>query len=117
MPHCVIDWCDEVVLDCVRSYTLEDDPMRADRTMRNRWDEMAAYLTEFWNQIMVGLAGLIWLLRLEGRITRLEEQIAHDRANAKLVRAENNAMFKEMRDNSTRIFEQLAMLVHNGGGK
>ena len=61
-------------------------------------------LRDFWAIIMAGLAGLVWLVRLEARtfsneteLTRQREQRAEDLCTTATARAETNALLAEIR--------------------
>lgn len=65
---------------------------------------MSELLNEFWALIAAGLAGLVWLVRLEARgisnereIKRLWEQRREDMAAAKEAREATNATLAEIR--------------------
>ena len=74
---------------------------------------MTDTIREFWTMILSAIGFVIWLARLEGKVSaatreieRLEEQMDEDRSDAKDSRRETHEMLREMQRDIKRLLER-----------
>ena len=78
----------------------------------------ADVVREFWAIIMAGVAGLVWLVRLESRslaiekeLQRMAEQRVEDLANAAKSREDQKETLAEMKDDMKTIRQDIKTLL------
>ncbi len=79
------------------------------------------FVKEWWGVAVGIITGIVWLVRLEGKVSitarellRMEKQLERDRADAKASRSETNEMLKEIREDNKEIRNDIKMLIGRG---